>query len=213
MSIIKENRLKLGLTMAELAKKVGVSEGTISRWESGDIANMKQNNIISVSKALDISPLDLLEFDTVEQTKKNGFAYKLFPCSISAGALELIEGVTDYKLITIADTIMGKYAGKKDIILLKVNGDSMDKVIPNGSLIIVDTSKKKLDDIHNGDIVVFSNNGEYSVKRFFNDKYNKRLLFKPDSYNELFTTIEIRYELALDVRLIGKVVKYIVNLD
>lgn len=66
MSVIKENREKLGLTMSQLAKKVGVSEGTVSRWESGNIENMKQNNIISVSKALGISPLDLLECDNVK---------------------------------------------------------------------------------------------------------------------------------------------------
>ena len=67
MSVIKENREKLGLTMSQLAKKVGVSEGTVSRWESGNIENMKQNNIISVSKALGISPLDLLECDNVKK--------------------------------------------------------------------------------------------------------------------------------------------------
>ena len=38
--LIKMRRLELDMTMKELAKKVGVSEGTISRWESGDIANM-----------------------------------------------------------------------------------------------------------------------------------------------------------------------------
>lgn len=36
--ILKERRIARGLSMKELAEKVGVSEGTISRWESGDIA-------------------------------------------------------------------------------------------------------------------------------------------------------------------------------
>lgn len=35
--LIKLRRLELDMTMKELAAKVGVSEGTISRWESGDI--------------------------------------------------------------------------------------------------------------------------------------------------------------------------------
>ena len=39
--LIRMRRLELDMTMKELAAKVGVSEGTISRWESGDIENMK----------------------------------------------------------------------------------------------------------------------------------------------------------------------------
>ena len=54
--IIKQNRLRLGLTMKELADKVGVSEATISRWESGEIANMKQSGISALAKVLGISP-------------------------------------------------------------------------------------------------------------------------------------------------------------
>ena len=33
--IIKQKRLECGYTMKELAEKVGVSEATVSRWESG----------------------------------------------------------------------------------------------------------------------------------------------------------------------------------
>ena len=41
--LIRMRRLELDMTMKELAAKVGVSEGTISRWESGDIENMKRD--------------------------------------------------------------------------------------------------------------------------------------------------------------------------
>ena len=44
---IKQRRIELGLTMADVAQSVGVSEATISRWESGDIANMKRDKIAS----------------------------------------------------------------------------------------------------------------------------------------------------------------------
>ena len=43
--VIRENRLALDLTMKEVADKVGVSEATISRWESGEIANMQRGSI------------------------------------------------------------------------------------------------------------------------------------------------------------------------
>lgn len=68
MNIIKDNREKLGLTMKELALRVGVSEATISRWESGNIKNMKRDKMFSLAKALKISPLELtdLSFDENE---------------------------------------------------------------------------------------------------------------------------------------------------
>lgn len=55
-NIIKARREELGLTMKEVAGKVGVSEGTISRWESGDIQNMKRDKIAALADALRISP-------------------------------------------------------------------------------------------------------------------------------------------------------------
>lgn len=212
-SIISKIRKESGYTMKELADLVGVSEGTISRWESGNISNMKQNNIMALARALNVSPLDIMDFKEDEPPIDSYHSYMLFPCSVSAGALENIEGISEYELISLSDKILGKYSRSTDIILLKVNGDSMNKIIPNRSLIIIDTSKKNVNDIQDGDIVVFSHEGEYSVKKFFNDKDNKRLLFKPESTNELFTAIEFKYENAFNLKLIGKVVKYIVDLD
>lgn len=54
--ILKNRRIELNMTMLDVAKQVGVSEGTISRWESGDIANMRRDKIAALSKALQISP-------------------------------------------------------------------------------------------------------------------------------------------------------------
>ncbi len=53
---LKRRRIELNLTMAEVANKVGVSEATISRWESGDIANMRRDKIVLLAKALQVSP-------------------------------------------------------------------------------------------------------------------------------------------------------------
>lgn len=54
--VIKDHRLKAGITMKELADYVGVSEATVSRWESGNIASMKHSQIANLCKALHISP-------------------------------------------------------------------------------------------------------------------------------------------------------------
>lgn len=60
---IKNRRKELGYTMLELADMVGVSEGTVSRWESGYIANMRRDKIVAVSRALRVSPSFIMETD------------------------------------------------------------------------------------------------------------------------------------------------------
>ncbi|MBO5588516.1 MAG: helix-turn-helix transcriptional regulator [Anaerovibrio sp.] len=55
-AVIKNHRNRAGLTMKELADLVGVSEATVSRWESGNIATMKHSQIANLCKALHISP-------------------------------------------------------------------------------------------------------------------------------------------------------------
>ena len=53
---LKDRRKELNLTMLQVAQKTGVSEATISRWESGDIANMRRDKIVSLASALQVSP-------------------------------------------------------------------------------------------------------------------------------------------------------------
>ena len=64
--ILKARRLSLGLTLEDVAAKVGVSAATISRWESGDIANMRRDRIVALSKALKISPAVIMGWDDPE---------------------------------------------------------------------------------------------------------------------------------------------------
>ena len=61
--IIKSARLSQKMTMKELSEKIGVSEATISRWESGDIENMRRDKISLLSKVLDISLPVLVGWD------------------------------------------------------------------------------------------------------------------------------------------------------
>ncbi len=61
--ILKNRRIELHLTMKEVADKVGVSEGTISRWESGDIENMRRDKIMALAKALQISPAVIMGWE------------------------------------------------------------------------------------------------------------------------------------------------------
>ncbi len=58
--ILKKRRLELGLTMKEVADACHVTEGAVSRWESGDTNNMRRDRIFALSQILRISPLVIL---------------------------------------------------------------------------------------------------------------------------------------------------------
>lgn len=54
--IIKRRRLELDLTLKQVAKALGVSEGTVSRYESGEIQNMGIDKVEALSRVLRCSP-------------------------------------------------------------------------------------------------------------------------------------------------------------
>lgn len=71
---LKNRRKELGLTMLDVAKKVGVSEGTISRWESGDIANMRRDKIVLLAKALEVTPSFIMDCEN-DSLKETNYEY------------------------------------------------------------------------------------------------------------------------------------------
>ena len=70
-NIIKNRRLELGLTMKEVADACGVSEGAVSRWESGEVNNMRRDRIYALSQVLQISPLLILGIEPKENDRVN----------------------------------------------------------------------------------------------------------------------------------------------
>lgn len=63
-TIIKNRRLSLDLTMKDVAKALGVSEATVSRYESGEIQNMGIDKIEALSKVLRCSPGYLMGWES-----------------------------------------------------------------------------------------------------------------------------------------------------
>lgn len=68
--LIKLRRQELGLTYEELGKLVGVGKSTVRKWETGMIENMRRDNIVSLSKALNISPSILMGWEEVDIKKE-----------------------------------------------------------------------------------------------------------------------------------------------
>lgn len=211
MKILGENIRKLrqarGLTQQQLADIMGASNyTTISKWESG--ANSPRGgDLVKLSELFNVSVDELLGINDNITLKSD---YKYIPTAISAGIQSDVEAITECETITIPDVIMGRYARDENIFITRVNGDSMNKVIPHNSLIAV--RPVSLGSLKNGDIVVYSYDGEYALKRFY--KKGNKLIFRPDSTDVSFTDLVIDLENnESDIRIHGKVVLYIVELD
>ena len=207
--IIKMLRERNGWTQEQLGEKLGVQKAAINKYEKGNVENMKRRMILQLSEIFDVSPSYLLGSENVSTANiQPNFKYHYFDTPISAGAPDRVDGLTHTDTIELPDNLMGRHAGQRDIFITRVNGESMNRIIPDGSLIAV--KPVEIHQIKDGDVVVYSDGGDYSVKRFY--KRDDQLIFKPDSKDESFydyiTTIE-----NTDLKIHGKVVVYIVELD
>lgn len=205
---IKRRREELKMSADDLGKMVGKNRATIYRYEKNEIENMPYNIIEKLAKILKVSPAYLMGWDDSEPAKPTS-EYHYFPVSVSAGLPIGIEPIETAETITIPDELLGKWAGSKNIYFTRVNGESMNKVFPHNSLIAV--KQVEFNNLKNGDIVVYSNGYDYAVKRFY--QFQDKIIFKPESTDPIFTDYIIDIDSSENLRLHGKVVTYIVNLD
>lgn len=209
---IRDARKAKNITLLELGKLVGISESTVKRYEDGSIKSVSIDMLKKFSAALNIQPADLMGWDTPPQKNIPTFNYIHIPVGIAAGALETCEGLMDLPTVNLPDFLLGKYARNKNIVIMHVNGESMNKVIQNGSTIAVLTGLA-LENVHDGDIVVAATDrGEYTIKHFIDDKKNSRIILRPDSTDSSFADLPFSYEEAQSIKIFGKVVIYSVNL-
>lgn len=64
---LKDRRLKLGLSLRDVAQIVGVNASTVNRWESGEIDDMKRKRVFAYAKALQISPSIIMGWQDVPE--------------------------------------------------------------------------------------------------------------------------------------------------
>src|SRR5690625_3359598 len=213
---IKELRVSKDLSQEQVAELLGTTKQTVSRYEKGDRGTdqdllFKLSSVFGVSIDYFFPPLN----DDVVADAKEGYdvsefhEYNYIPAEISAGLPDHIEAVTDAEQIKIPDSLMGKWAGDNSIYITRVNGESMNRIIPHNSLIAI--KPVSLENLKNGDIVVYNYDNEYAVKRFYD--HGDKIVLRPDSDDMSFTDQIIPKESDIDLKIKGKVVLYIVELD
>lgn len=157
---LKQRRIELGLTMLEVAKLVGVSEATISRYESGNIRNMRRDRIEKYAKALRVRPSEFLNIDenyikthellktlhNPENTSEQVKEQDRFIDSIIANTkpVPLVGRVAAGLSCHAEDNIEGYILTDSEILhegydyfWLTVTGDSMEPELHDGDLVLV----------------------------------------------------------------------------
>ena len=199
--ILKNRRLELGMTMKELAAKCNVSEGTISRWESGAISDMRRDKIMLLANALQISPGVIMgweegeskpAFENVNRIKK-----KVFP---------LFDGIAAGKPIIMPDGIECYVDATTEIkadFAIRVHGDSMIGArINDGDIVFI----RSQPNVENGEIAAVAIDNEATLKMVY---YNKEsnivtLIAENPKYSPMIFTTDSGKEL----RILGKAIAF-----
>ena len=195
--IIKKRRIEMQLTLKDVAEKVGVNEGTVSRWESGEIENMRRDKIVALAKALNISPAVIMGWDESIPPFANihPVTTRRFPVlgSVSCGEPKLMDEEIDVS-VDASEEI------KADFVL-RAKGDSMTGArIYDGDLVFV----RKQDIVENGEIAVVAIDDEATLKRFY--KYDELIVLRAE--NPAYRDQEYTPEQAREIRVLGKAVSF-----
>lgn len=216
---LKERRLELGLTLEEVGDIVGVGKSTVRKWEQGMISNMGRDKIVSISKALKISPLDILEIEPQNniytiynqlnndrQTKVYNFAtdqlneQQVEETSAIYHTVEVYSllsagtGIVDLDPTDTTEIELNGHVPPHDLAF-EVRGDSMEPIFENGEIVFV----KKTQDIHNGQIIAVQINEEAFIKKVYINDDHMRLVSLNKDYEDIIATEQD------DIRIVGKV--------
>ena len=127
-TVLKEQRKKLGFTLARIAEEMGVSEATVQRWESGNIKHIQQERIEDLAEILHVTPSYLMGWES----NKNNVATKLRKARLQANMTQ--KEVADLIGMTyqaISNYERGKTKVESDILvkLCEIYGISVSEIL------------------------------------------------------------------------------------
>lgn len=200
--ILKARRTELGLTQLDVANAVGVSEATVSRWESGDIANMKRSRIAALASVLKISPSIIMGWNENPEIRLPSDdiiipmpAMRKIPLvgSIACGtpilAEENCEGEVD-----VPDHIRADFA-------LRCKGDSMINArIFDGDIVYI----RQQESVEHGEIAAVIIDDEATLKRVY--MYDDCISLEAE--NPQYKPMVYRGEEMNNIRILGKAVAF-----
>lgn len=209
--LLKQNKM----TQSELADRIGIAKSTLSdymnyRSKPGSGVLEKMAIVFGVTKSdidttykntrAEIINGKLELVNNFKNDKCNQYPYTnnrtKIPVLGKISAGQPLEAFED-----IVDQIYPPYEVNKndEIFGLVVNGESMNKITPNGNYAVL----RKQQDVENGEIAAVIVNGNYAtLKKVY--KFTDLIILEPCSYNETFIDQKYTKENCNDIRIIGK---------
>ena len=200
---LRSKRLENNLSLQYVAEKLGVSKVTVSRYETLDITNIPSDKIEGMAKLYNTTPAFLMGWEDKKEKENINIEtvntdYIMIPLyeSISAG-----YGASNSEFIEMIP-VFGLKKNGTTYFAVKVEGDSMEPKIPNGSTIII----KKDIQIESGEIGAFNLNDENFVKQkkvvkdrlilhSFNLAYDDKLVNEYDDFKEYGKVVKVMIDL------------------
>lgn len=194
MNNLRQARKAKGLTQAEVARTIGLTQNGYSYWENGK-AKIDKDQLLKLAELFEVST-DYLLGNTSKPNTKGVWIPVLG--DVAAGIpIEAVEDIVDYEEIDAALAATGDFFG------LRIKGSSMEPRIREGDVVIV----RKQDDADTGDTVVVLVNGDSATVKRLKKEADGSMWLLPNNpaYDpQHFTPTEI---VEKPVHIIGKVVE------
>lgn len=196
MNNLKSARKATGLTQAEVAASIGITQNAYSYWENGKV-KIDHESLAKLSKLFGVT-IDYL-MGISEQPQDNIVKIPVIGTIPAGIPLEAIEDIIDYEEIP-----QSFLSGGKEYFALAVKGDSMWPDYLPGDVVIV----RKQPICNSGDdCIVYVNGYDATLKqlKFNNEDHSLTLIPRNQSYPpRTYTQEEIQ---ALPVTIAGVVVE------
>ena len=210
---IKKLREIHNLSQKDLAEIAGVSDKAVSTWENG-VKDPRMGAIQKIADHFGILKSDIIEDATSKVnsisssvlSNVDGYSKPLPLLGTIAAGLPL-EMVAVQEWVNVPKEIAEKYP---HAFLVKVNGDSMNKIVPPDALALIDPTLV----VNNGDVAAVAINGyDATLKRFF--KFQDGITLEPESFNKKHGTqyYDSKEQEFNPIHIKGKLVWYMAPLD
>lgn len=195
MNRIKELRLSKAIKQVDFAKMLGVSQATVSGWES-DKYQPDRDTLIKMASYFDVSVDYLIGNSPIKKEKKKGVQVPVLGDVRAGYPMEAVENIVDY------EEIDEETARRGEFFALRIKGDSMEPRFVEGDVVIV----RKQETADSGDIVVALVNGDSAtIKKLKRHQNGITLMPTNPTYEPMYYSNEEIMELP--VTILGKVVE------
>lgn len=201
---IAEARIAKGWSQQDLAEKMDTTQQTIQRYESGS-RDIKSSVLIKLSAVLGVTISYLLGMENTSIPSNDMVEVPLYG-AIAAGTP--IEMVPVENSQPVPSEVRRRYPSA---FLLKVEGDSMNRILPNGCYALVDPCEAVE---HNGAPYAVCVNGyDATIKRV--NKLNNGFELAPDSNDPTYSKQVFNYNEpgTQTITVIGEVVYFVLPFD